>query len=124
MADSYRDLIAWKKAMTFVREIYRATAAFPKEEIFGLTSQVRRAAVSIPSNIAEGKGRYSQRDFLHFLMQARGSINEVETQLLIAQDLGYLPDDQTDELLRQSKELGKILNGLISSLRKTADSSN
>ena len=124
MADSYRDLIAWKKAMTFVREIYRATAAFPKEEIFGLTSQVRRAAVSIPSNIAEAKGRYSQRDFLHFLMQARGSINEVETQLLIAQELGYLPDDQTDELLCQSKELGKILNGLISSLRKTADSSN
>jgi four helix bundle protein len=107
MADSYRDLIAWKKAMAFVREIYRMTAAFPKEEIFGLTSQVRRAAVSIPSNIAEGKGRYSQRDFLHFLMQARGSVNEVETQLLIAQDLGYLAEEQTNELLRQSQEVGK-----------------
>ena len=122
--DSYRDLIAWKKAMALVREIYRITAAFPKEEIFGLTSQVRRAAVSIPSNIAEGKGRYSQRDFLHFLMQARGSINEVETQLLIAQDLGYLVEEQTHQLLQQSKEVGKILNGLISSLRKTAESTS
>jgi four helix bundle protein len=110
--------------MAFVREIYRLTATFPREEMFGLTSQIRRASVSIPSNIAEGKGRYSQRDFLHFLMQARGSVNEVETQFLLAQDLGYLPDKQTDQLLSQSKELGKILNGLISSLRKTADPIN
>ena len=92
--------------------------------MFGLTSQIRRAAVSIPSNIAEGKGRYSQRDFLHFLLQARGSINEVETQLLLAQDLDYLPEEQTNQLLAQSKELGKILNGLISSLRKTTESTN
>ena len=92
--------------------------------MFGLTSQIRRAAVSISSNIAEGKGRYSQRDFLYSLLQSRGSINEVETQLLLAQDLDYLPEEQTNQLLAQSKELGKILNGLISSLRKTTESTN
>jgi len=117
-------LIAWKKGRAFVHEIYRLTAAFPKEEMFGLTSQIRRAAVSISSNIAEGKGRYSQRNFLYSLLQARGSINEVETQLLLAQDLDYLPEEQTNQLLAQSKELGKILNGLISSLRKTTESTN
>ncbi|HZR27187.1 MAG TPA: four helix bundle protein [Terriglobales bacterium] len=115
---SYKDLIAWQKAMTFVREIYRATANFPREEVFGLTSQLRRAAVSIPSNIAEGKGRYSPRDFQHFLKQARGSVNEVETQLLLARDLDYLQKDQTAVLLKQCEEIGRILNGLISSLRK------
>lgn len=104
--------------MTFVREIYRATANFPREEVFGLTSQLRRAAVSIPSNIAEGKGRYSPRDFQHFLKQARGSVNEVETQLLLARDLDYLQKDQTAVLLKQCEEIGRILNGLISSLRK------
>jgi four helix bundle protein len=122
MPESYKDLIAWQKAMTLVREVYRATANFPREEIFGLTSQLRRAAVSIPSNIAEGKGRYSPRDFQHFLKQARGSVHEVETQIVIAQDLGYLQKNQATILLSQCEELGRILNGLISSLRKAEGS--
>lgn len=121
MSESYKDLIAWQKAMSFVREIYRSTAEFPRDEIFGLTAQIRRAAVSIPSNIAEGKGRYSTRDLLHFLMQARGSVNEIETQLLIAKDLGYLRDDQASLLLPRCVELGRVLNGLIAGLRKRTD---
>ncbi len=120
MPESYKDLIAWQEAMVFARDAYRATANFPKEEIFGLTPQIWRAAVSVPSNVAEGKGRYSPRDFQHFLKQARGSLNEVETQLLLAQELGYLQKNQATALLRQCEELGRILNGngLISSLRK------
>lgn len=78
MGGSYRDLIAWKKAMVLVREIYCATEAFPREERYGLMSQLRRAAVSVPSNIAEGQARYSRREFLHFLSNARGSLAEVE----------------------------------------------
>ena len=79
MGRSYQDLIAWKKAMSLVIEIYRVTKGFPKEEIFGLTSQLRRAAVSVPSNIAEGQGRMSQGEFHQFLGQARGSLMEIET---------------------------------------------
>jgi four helix bundle protein len=121
MPASYKDLIAWQKGMALAREIYRATVTFPKEEMYGLTSQLRRAAVSIPSNIAEGKGRYSPRDFQHFLKQARGSVNEVETQILLAQQLGYLQKNKAEVLLEQCEEIGKILNGLISSLRKSED---
>jgi len=121
MPASYKDLIAWQKGMALARETYRATGTFPKEEMYGLTSQLRRAPVSIPSNIAEGKGRYSPRDFQHFLKQARGSVNEVETQILLAQDLGYLEKDKAAVLLQQCEEIGKVLNGLISSLRKTED---
>ena len=89
MAQSYRDLIAWNKAMELVTEIYRVTHNFPKEELFGLMSQLRRAAVSIPSNIAEGKGRLSKGEFRQFLGNARGSLAELETQILIAQNLNY-----------------------------------
>jgi four helix bundle protein len=91
MGRSYRDLIAWQKAMKFVIEIYNVTQQFPREERYGITSQLRRAAVSVPSNIAEGQARFSQKEFHHFLSQARGSLVEIETQLLIARDLGYLP---------------------------------
>ena len=90
MGESYRDLIAWRKAMHFVRDIYDSTRAFPKEELYGLTNQLRRAAVSIPSNIAEGQARYSPKEFCHFLSHARGSLVEIETQILVSQDLGYL----------------------------------
>ncbi len=114
---SYKDLIAWQKAMHLVTDIYRATATFPREEIYGLTSQVRRAAVSIPSNIAEGQGRLSKKDFNHFLSQARGSLMEIETQLQIAQNLGYLDEKNTHVLLQGCAELGRILNGLMSSLQ-------
>ncbi len=84
---NYRELVVWQKAMTFVELVYRATRQFPREELYGLTNQLRRAAVSVPSNIAEGQGRFSTREFLSFLSIARGSLREAETQLMIAQRL-------------------------------------
>lgn len=88
MAGSYKDLVAWRKAMRMALEIYRATRAFPKDETDGLGNQLRRAAVSVPSNIAEGQGRYSRREFQHFLNNARGSLAEIETQILLARETG------------------------------------
>ena len=120
MGESYRDLIAWRKAMSLVREIYDATRLFPRDELYGLTSQLRRAAVSVPSNIAEGQARFSSKEFAHFLSQARGSLVEIETQILIAQDLGYLSATKTLQLLQQAAELGRVLNGLITSIRGVA----
>ena len=117
MGESYRDLIAWRKAMHLVREIYDATRLFPRDELYGLTSQLRRAAVSVPSNIAEGQARFSSKELAHFLSQARGSLVEIETQILIAQDLGYLSATKTRLLLQQAAELGRVLNGLIASIR-------
>jgi len=113
---SYQELIGWKKSMALVTEIYRHTQDFPKDEIYGLTSQLRRAAVSIPSNIAEGQGRLSRGEFRQFLGHAKGSVFEVETQLLIARDLGYLSDQTTLDLLGRVQEVGRILSGLLSSL--------
>ena len=120
MGRSYRDLVAWQKAMKFVTEIYSVTQRFPNEERFGITNQLRRAAVSIPSNIAEGQARFSQREFHHFLSQARGSLVEIETQLLIASDLKYLPVAKAKDLLATADELGRILNGLIASIKSRA----
>ena len=120
MGESYRDLIAWQKAMQFVNEIYQATRAFPRDELYGLTNQLRRAAVSVPSNIAEGQARFSRKEFHHFLSQARGSLVEIETQLIIAQNLAYLSAKQTQPLLAHAAELGRILNGLISSIKQAA----
>ena len=117
MVQSYRDLIAWNKAMDLVTEIYRVTHNFPKEELFGLMSQLRRAAVSIPSNIAEGKGRLSKGEFRQFLGNARGSLAEVETQILIAQNLSYLDETETNRLLTKVEEVGKVLNGLLSAIK-------
>ena len=113
---SYRDLIVWKKSMAFVLEVYRRTQAFPKIETYGLTSQLRRAAVSVPSNIAEGQARRTTGEFKQFLGNARGSLVEVETQILIAHDLGYLEHDQTETLLEAAAEIGRMLNGLLSAL--------
>jgi four helix bundle protein len=113
---SYQELIGWKKSMALVGGIYRCTQCFPKEEVYGLTSQIRRAAVSIPSNIAEGQGRLSRGEFKQFLGHARGSVFEVETQLLIARDLGYLSEEAAQTLLERVKEVGRILSGLLSSL--------
>jgi four helix bundle protein len=118
MGRSYKDLVAWQKAMGLVTAIYRSTANFPSEERFGLTSQLRRAAVSTPSNIAEGQGRLSEKEFRYFLGQARGALMEVETQIQIAQNLGYLQAEQTKELLSGCAEVGKILNGLLASICK------
>jgi four helix bundle protein len=98
MNKSYRDLVAWQKAMDLVTAIYEATASFPKEELFGLTSQLRRAAVSIPSNIAEGQGRDGVAEFRHFLRQASGSLMELETQVMIAARLCYVSQDSADRI--------------------------
>jgi four helix bundle protein len=115
---SYRDLIAWKKGMQLVGAIYDATDFFPQHEIYGLTSQLRRAAVSIPSNIAEGQAHYTNREFIRFLRHARGSLAEIETQLLISKDRGYLQEEQANKLMGQSDELGRVLSGLINSMKK------
>ena len=116
MADAYRDLIAWRKATRLALEIYRATQKFPKDELYGLTSQMRRAAVSVASNIAEGKGRYSRKEFAQFLYRARGSLLELETQLFIARALDYLEPPTSCRIENSTKELGRILNGLIRSV--------
>src|SRR5436305_818343 len=113
---SYRDLIVWQKAMDLVVEVYRSTGSFPREETYGLTSQVRRAAVSIPSNIAEGQCRHTTKEFLNFLSIAQGSLAEVETQLQIAHRLGYLDTDGTNTLLQRAAEVGRLINGLRNSL--------
>ena len=102
--------------MALVLSVYRCTQAFPKIETYGLTSQLRRAAVSVPSNIAEGQARLSTGEFKQFLGNARGSLIEVETQILIARDLGYLDQNQSDCLIRDTAEVGRILNGLLASL--------
>jgi four helix bundle protein len=116
IVQSYRDLVAWKKSMVLVLEVYRCTQGFPKIETYGLTSQLRRAAVSIPSNIAEGQARLSSGEFKQFLGNARGSLMEVETQVLIAQALGYLERCESEKLLAAAAEVGRILNGLLASL--------
>ena len=115
----YSDLIAWPKATDLVIEIYARTESFPKSEIFGLTNQMRRASVSIPSNIAEGQGRSSTKDFVHFLHMAKGSLQELETQINIAFRLGFLPEDSRSFLFSLTNETSKILNGLIRSLCPT-----
>jgi four helix bundle protein len=113
---SYRDLNVWKKSMSLVLEVYRLSRLFHREEQFGLTSQIRRAVVSIPSNIAEGHGRLHTADYLRFLFISRGSLMEVRTQLEIATRLDYLTRDQVAEAQEILAEVGRILNGLIKSL--------
>lgn len=110
--------------MDLVASIYDATDAFPKRETYSLTDQMRRAAVSIPSNIAEGQAHYSNREFLHFLRHARGSLAELETQILIAQRREYLDQAQSDDLLKRADELSRILSGLINSLKLRESSEN
>jgi four helix bundle protein len=106
-------LDVWRKAVEFVIEVYKATERFPREEKFGLTSQVRRAAFSIPTNIAEGAARRSSREFVYFLSNAQGSASEVETELLIANRLGYLGDSTFSELRSSHDDIGRMLIGLI-----------
>ena len=120
MSGTYKDLEAWQRAMELVFEIYRCTSNFPREEIFGLTSQLRRAAVSIASNIAEGKGRFSDRELSQFLAVARGSVFEIETQLAIALRLSFLSEPQSQQLLSRCAEVGRLLNGLIKAVRNPA----
>lgn len=114
---SFRALKVWQKSMLLVEQVYRLTATFPADERFGLTSQLRRASVSIPSNIGEGRRRKGQRVFLHHLDIALGSQGEIDVQLEIARRLGFLKDDQYHFLQEQVAEVGKMLNGLMASLR-------
>jgi four helix bundle protein len=108
----YRELIVWQKAIDLVESVYRQTAGFPQQELYGLTSQMRRAAVSIPSNIAEGQGRDTTADFLRFLAIAHGSLKEVETQIYIARRLDYLDERQLVASVDRTEEVGRLLSGL------------
>ena len=119
MSASYRDLRVWQQAMDLTVHVYELSEKFPKHETYGLMSQLRRAAVSVPSNIAEGKGRNTDRDFVHFLYQARGSLLEVETQIQLSQRLGYLGEQQAALLLKGCATVGRSLTGLINSLRES-----
>jgi four helix bundle protein len=118
MVRSYRDLVAWQKSLDLVTEIYRCTQAFPKVELYGLISQLRRAAVSVPSNIAEGHARLTTGEFRQFLGHALGSLMEIETQILIAERLGYLDATESKGLFARTSEVGKIIRGLIQSLSR------
>ena len=108
----HRDLVVWQKAMTLVTDIYHATSGFPKEERYGLTSQIRRSAVSVPSNLAEGHGRNSKKELHQFVGHARGSLTELETQIEIAVNLGYLSESIGADLLTRASEIARMLNGL------------
>ena len=114
----YRDLAVWQKAMDMVTGVYRAVASFPKSEQYGLSSQIRRSAISVPSNIAEGAGRRQTPAFLNHVAIAYGSLAELETQLLISQRLGFLNGEVVDRLLESTSEIGRMLNGLRNSLKQ------
>ena len=118
MGRSYRELLVWQKAKCLAIHIYQSTEQFPGTEVYGLTSQLRRAAVSVVSNIAEGQGRLTGGEFQHFLGQARGSLLEIETQLEVALDLTYLNASQMECLMQESYQVLGLLNRLIQSLRR------
>jgi four helix bundle protein len=116
MSESFRDLLVWQRAIQMSLAIYRFTTGFPKEELFGLTGQIRRAGVSVASNIAEGYGRNSTGEYKHFLGMARGSNSEVETQLVIAKELGYGNPQALKEAEQLCTEVGKMLRAILSKL--------
>lgn len=115
MIKNFTDLEAWKEAHKLTLLIYKITNSFPKEEMFGLISQIRRAVISIESNIAEGFARFHYKDRLNFYFQARGSVSEVESQLITSKDLGYIKGKEFREILEQAEKVGRILSGLIRS---------
>ena len=117
----YRDLLVWQSAMQIAEDVYHLTEHFPKQEVFGLTSQSRRAAVSVSSNIAEGHGRNSPKEFNHFLGIALGSLAELETQLLLSERLKYIEEAQLANVLKATDETAKMLKGLQKSLKSTSD---
>lgn len=120
MSDSFMDLRVWQKAMDLAEDIYRQTASFPREEMYNLTQQIRRSAISVPSNIAEGKGRNSRREFTQFLFHARGSLLELKTQVMIAKRLRYFSEQQAGDILIVADSVGRSLTGLINSLSEVA----
>ena len=113
---SYRDLTVWRKSIAMVKSVYIYTREFPKDEIYGIVSQMRRAAVSVASNIAEGQGRNSSGEFRQFLGNSRGSLYELETQLIISQEVGYITEQELENLLNACEEIGRMLFSLIKSL--------
>ncbi len=115
-ARNYRDLIVWKKAFDLALTVYEETACFPREEKYGITAQLRKACVSIPSNIAEGEGRKSSSEFRRYLFIALGSLKEAETQILICESLGYLRPTKAAIFMELTAEIGRLLNGLSKSL--------
>ena len=126
MMGPHKNLNVWNKSMDFVTEIYRSTSNFPQSEIYGLVSQMRRAAVSIISNIAEGYGRNTIGDLLHFLHMSLGSSNELDTQILVSFNLGYLTKEEYEQLERMNDEINKMLRSLIfvKNKRKEDDNDN
>jgi four helix bundle protein len=119
MSSSYQDLIVWQKTIELSEHIYKSTASFPKDELYGLVSQMRRASVSIASNIAEGQARLTTGEFRHFLGIARGSVLEVETQVLLSERLKMLDHKKVESLLRESNEIKRMLHGLSKSLERS-----
>ena len=117
---SYRNLLVCQKAIDLAVDAYRATEQFPKSETYGLISQIRRSASSIPANIAEGYGRDSRRDYAQFLFIPQGSLKELETHLIVSEKLSYLTRSQRDRLLSQTDELGRMLGSLIRKLKLSA----
>ena len=115
---NYRDLIVWQKAMELAEVVYQLTQGFPAEERFALALQLRRSAASVPSNIAEGEGRFSHADFKRFLSIAHGSLRETETQIMLASRLQYFPANKTEKPLALAEEVGKLIRGLARSLDK------
>lgn len=114
---NFRSLLIWQKSMALVTKIYYSTSKFPKEEIFGLTSQIRRSSISIPSNIAEGSGRESDKDFLRFLNISVGSLFEMQTQLEIAKNITYLNEEEFNNLYEDSREVERMLVSFIKKLK-------
>lgn len=117
----FRQLETWQRAMDLAHAVHVATRSYPREELYGLTSQTRRSAVSVPSNIAEGQGRGSRREFARFLAVSRGSLSELQTQILLAERFEYLDASASNKLLEQSHTVGRLLNGLIRSVAPPAD---
>jgi four helix bundle protein len=114
--NSYRDLIVWQKAMLFVKQVYEMTGEFPQQELFGLTQQLRRSAISVPSHIAEGSGRGTTPDYVRFLQIAPGSLFEAQTQIVLGTQLNYLTSPQSTGPLPLANEIDRMLNSLISKL--------
>lgn len=117
-ARSYKDLLVWQKGMDLAKQVYRVTRAFPNEERFGLVSQMRRAAVSIPSNIAEGQARHTTKEFIQFISHAEGSVAELETQLRLAVDLGFTSEPETEKAFELVSDLRNMLNALRRTLMR------
>jgi four helix bundle protein len=115
----FRKILVWQKSISLVTKIYKTTSTFPKEEMFGLTSQIRRSSVSIPSNIAEGAGRESPKDFLRFLYISMGSIFEMQTQLEIAKNITYIKEEEFNNLYEDSREIERMLVSFIKKLKDT-----